>query len=222
MNDRHICGPLRGLYAVTPDHLPTETLFERVDQAIAGGAMLVQYRDKRTDARIDERRRAVIARTLLERCRSRGVRLLINDDLALALAIGADGVHLGADDGDLCAARQALPAGAVLGASCYADFARARAAAAAGADYLAFGAVYPSAIKPDAPQAPLSLFTRCRQELRVASCAIGGLTADNAAPVLRAGANLLAVISDLFDASDVAARAAAYLPLFEENRHDFA
>ncbi|MBL8396826.1 MAG: thiamine phosphate synthase [Candidatus Accumulibacter sp.] len=217
MRDPDTFGPLRGLYAVTPDNLPDDSLFDRVAQAITGGAVMVQYRDKRADGR----RRAETARALLDLCRRHGVRLLINDDLSLALSIGADGVHLGAEDGDLRAARQALPAGAVLGASCYADFARARAAASAGVDYLAFGALYPSSIKPNAPPAPLSLFTRCRQELRVASCAIGGLTADNAAPVLRAGADLLAVISDLFEASNVAARAAAYLPLFEENRHDF-
>ncbi len=207
---------LRGLYAITPDTWADSLLLDRIAMAVAGGAALVQYRDKRSD----HRRRAARARALLAVCRHYGVRLLINDDLPLALAIGADGVHLGADDGDLRAARQALPPGALLGASCYADFARAQAAAAAGADYLAFGAVYPSPTKPNAVHAPLSLFTRCRQELRIVSCAIGGLTVDNAAPVLQAGADLLAVISDLFDAPDVATRAAAYQSLFEENPHD--
>ena len=127
---------LRGLYAITPDTWADSSLLDRIAMAVAGGAALVQYRDKRAD----HRRRAARARALLAVCRHYGVRLLINDDLPLALAIGADGVHLGADDGDLRAARQALPPGALLGASCYADFARAQAAAAAGADYLAFGA----------------------------------------------------------------------------------
>jgi hydroxymethylpyrimidine kinase/phosphomethylpyrimidine kinase len=111
--------------------------------------------------------RAATARALLRLCRQFGARLLINDDLALALAVDADGVHLGAADGDLRAARQALAPGRLLGASCYADFERARMAVAAGADYVAFGAVYASATKPLAPLAPHSLFARCRAELRV-------------------------------------------------------
>ncbi|HPP47449.1 MAG TPA: thiamine phosphate synthase [Accumulibacter sp.] len=216
MTDRNATRTLRGLYAITPDSLPADLLLEKVSAVIAGGARLVQYRDKRSD----DQQRAALARALLVICRQHVVPLIINDDLSQALAVGADGLHLGAEDGDLRAARQALPTGALLGASCYADFPRAHAAASAGVDYLAFGAVYPSTTKPDAIRASLSLFSRCRQELRIASCAIGGLTVDNAAPVLQAGADLLAVISDLFDAPDAAVRAAAYQPLFEEFPHD--
>jgi len=210
-------GSLRGLYAVTPTDLPAVDLFGRVAAALRGGAVLVQYRDKSRD----DDRRSEVARALLYLCRQAGARLLVNDDLALALAIGADGVHLGAADGDLSAARQALGPGALLGASCYADFARARAAVAAGADYVAFGAVHHSPTKPLAERAPLSLFARCRSELRVPACAIGGICIDNARPLLTAGADLLAVISDLFDAPDVAARAAAYRQLCEQDDDDF-
>ncbi|MBL8395078.1 MAG: thiamine phosphate synthase [Candidatus Accumulibacter sp.] len=208
---------LRGLYAITPDGLTDEkSQLVRVEAALRGGATLLQYRDKKAPAD----RRAATARALHGLCRRYGARLLINDDLILALAIEADGVHLGVTDGNLLAARQALPPGCLVGVSCYADFARARAAAAAGADYVAFGAVYPSLTKPLAPPAPLSLFSLCRAELGVPSCAIGGITADNAAPLLAAGADLLAVISDLFDAPDVAARAAAYQLRFKEENRD--
>jgi thiamine-phosphate pyrophosphorylase len=209
--------PLRGLYAITPEGLAGEALLARVGAALQGGAAYVQYRDKRRD----DARRAETARALLSLCRAFGARLLINDDLALALAVRADGVHLGAADGDLLAARRALASGRLLGASCYADFDRARAAAAAGADYVAFGAVHRSSTKPLAALAPLSLFTRCRAELRLPSCAIGGLRVDNATPLLAAGADLLAVISDLFEATDVAARAAAFHQLFEEKTREF-
>lgn len=208
--------PLRGLYAVTPSGWPAATLLAAVGAALHGGAVLVQYRDKRRD----NSGRAETARALQRLCKRFDAPLLINDDLELALAVAADGVHLGDGDGDLRAARQALGAGALLGASCYADFERARAAVAAGADYVAFGSVYRSATKPQATPAALSLFTRCRSELRVATCAIGGIGLDNARPLLAAGADLLAVITDLFEAPDVAARAAAYQVLFEEKHGD--
>jgi thiamine-phosphate pyrophosphorylase len=209
--------PLRGLYAITPDGLGADGDLAVIAAALRGGARLVQYRDKDADAAS----RLATARALRRLCRQFGARLLINDDLALALAVAADGVHLGASDGDLAAARRALPAGCLLGASCYGDFARARAAVSAGADYVAFGAVYPSATKPLAAQAALSLFARCRAELGVPSCAIGGIALGNAPPLLAAGADMLAVISDLFVAADVQARAAAYQSLFEDKPREF-
>lgn len=207
---------LRGLYAITPDCLAPNILLDRVRAALRGGAAFVQYRDKGRDAA----RRAETARALHRLCRQFGARFLINDDLALALAVDADGLHLGSADGDLQAARRALPAGRLLGASCYDDFERARAAVLAGADYVAFGAMHPSVTKPLAVRASPSLFTRCRAELRMPACAIGGITVENASPLLVAGADMLAVISDLFEAPDVASRAAAYQQLFEENARD--
>jgi thiamine-phosphate pyrophosphorylase len=207
---------LRGLYAITPEDLTGTALFARVRAALSGGAAVVQYRDKSRD----HARRAGTARALQKLCKQFGACLLINDDLELTLAIHADGVHLGAADGDLWAARQALGAGRLLGASCYADFERARVAVSAGADYVAFGAVYASATKPLAERAPLSLFSRCRAQLRVPTCAIGGITVDNAASLLAAGADMVAVISDLFEAADVQARAAAYQHIFEEDARE--
>ncbi len=190
---------LRGLYAITPE---TADLVDKVRQALDGGVALLQYRRKRRDL---EEARAVAA--LARRHR---VPLIVNDDVELALELGADGVHLGRDDGDLGAARRRLP-GRILGASCYNDAALARRAIDAGADYVAFGSVFASPTKPAAVRAPLALFAT---ELEVPLCAIGGITLENAPRLLEAGADLLAVLSDLFDASDIAARAAQYRKLF--------
>ncbi|MBW7902053.1 MAG: thiamine phosphate synthase [Rhodocyclaceae bacterium] len=203
---------LRGLYAITPEAPDEDRLLALAGEAVRGGAALLQFRDKTDDAG----RRHRLAAALRAMCLAHGARFIVNDDLALALAVDADGVHLGADDGDLAAARRALPAGKVLGASCYADFETARRAVALGADYVAFGAVFPSPTKPAAVRAPLDLFARCRAELRVPACAIGGITLADAPGLVAAGADLLAVITDLFAAPDVAGRAAAYQRLFEE------
>ncbi|MDS4012784.1 MAG: thiamine phosphate synthase [Candidatus Accumulibacter sp.] len=209
--------PLRGLYAITPEGLTRADLLLRVRAALAGGAVVVQYRDKLAS---DDERRAT-ASALRALCREFAAPLLINDDLDLALAIDADGVHLGRDDGDWCAARRRLGPDRLLGCSCYADAALARQAVLAGADYLALGAVFPSATKPLAVRADLSLFAHCRQEFALPICAIGGITLENAPRLLAAGADLLAVISDLFAAPEVMARAAAYQNLFKDISRDF-
>ncbi len=191
---------LRGLYAITPD---SPGLKEKVRAALEGGIALLQYRRKGA-ADLDE---ATEIRCL---AREYGVPFIVNDDLRLALELDADGVHLGRDDGDLAGARRSL-GGKLLGASCYNDPGRAEAAVRAGADYLAFGSVFPSPTKPGAARAPLSLFG---QKRGVPLCAIGGITLANAPPIIAAGADLLAVISDLFDAPDIAARARQYARLF--------
>ena len=200
---------LRGLYAITPDGLAEEVLLARVEAALRGGARLLQYRDKQSTPSQRER----MAPKLCALCHRYGTGFIVNDDLVLALSVDADGVHLGGSDGDLAAARQALGPGKLLGASCYADFGLARAAVAAGADYVAFGAVYPSPTKPQALRAPLDLFVRCRAELKIPACAIGGITLDNAAPLVAAGADLLAVITDLFAAPDIESQARAFQTL---------
>jgi len=201
---------LRGLYAITPDGIDPNELMISVQAALRGGVRIVQYRDKTRDAA----QQAVIAHALCALCRRYGAGFIVNDDLALALVVDADGVHLGADDGDLATARQSLGPRKLLGVSCYADFALAGAAVAAGADYVAFGAVYPSPTKPHAQRAPLSLFARCRDELGVPVCAIGGITLDTAPALVAAGADLLAVITDLFAASDIESRARNFQHLF--------
>jgi thiamine-phosphate pyrophosphorylase len=190
---------LRGLYAITPD---TPDMVAKVRQALEGGVALLQYRRKRRD--LDE------AREIAALAKRFGVPLIVNDDVELALELGAQGVHLGRDDGDLRAARQRLACG-ILGASCYNEAERARRAIDAGADYVAFGSVFASSTKPQAVRAPLALFAI---ELGVPLCAIGGITLENAPQAIAAGADLLAVLSDLFDAQDIAARAAQYRRLF--------
>ena len=197
---------LRGLYAITPELADTGTLLRSVAQALDGGIAILQYRRKGKQ-HIDE------AKTLARLCRERAVPFVVNDNIALALDCGADGVHLGSADGELAAARAKL-GGRFLGASCYDSLSAARAAVAAGADYVAFGSVFPSSTKPAAVRAPLTLFGEARS-LGVPLVAIGGITLQNAPQLLAAGADCLAVISDLFDAPDVAARARAYGMLFQ-------
>ncbi len=201
---------LRGLYAVTPDEADTDRLVAMVTRVLEARPALLQYRSKTLDALA----RRGQAEALLRCCRKAGVPFIVNDDLALALAIGADGAHLGRDDGDLAAARTALGPARILGVSCYDEWARAESGAKAGADYLAFGALFASPTKPQARRAPFDLLTRARRELGVAVAAIGGITLDNAAQVIDAGADLVAVITDVFSAPDPAARARAYRGLF--------
>ena len=198
---------MKGLYAITPDMADTAALLAKVEQVLKAGVALLQYRNKA----MSKDKRLLQARELAPLARGYGVPLIINDDLDIALAVGANGVHLGRDDGDIGAARAQLP-GRILGASCYDSLDKAQAAVRAGADYVAFGAVYASPTKPEAVRAPLSLFG---QDLGVPRCAIGGITLKNAPALISAGASLLAVISDVFDAPDITARAAAYRKLFE-------
>ena len=199
----------RGLYPVT-DGRSGDALFDLVAALLRGGAVLLQYRAKGVPAG----RRREESTALLALCRKHGVPLIINDDLALAVAIGADGVHLGRDDATLAEARAALGTSAIIGVSCYADIGRARAAAVDGADYIAFGSLFPSTTKPEAVPAPLALLGQARHELTLPVCGIGGITLDNAGAVVTAGGDLLAVISDLAKAPDPEAHAAAYRALF--------
>lgn len=203
---------LRGLYAITPDDADSARLVARVRAALegsdAGGWAALQYRNKSAGPAL----RLEQARLLGALARAGGVPFIVNDDVELAIAIDADGVHVGREDADLAVTRRRIP-DKLLGASCYDSLDAARAAVAAGADYVAFGSVFPSSTKPAAVRAPLALFREARA-LGVPVVAIGGIRLENAAAVLQAGADALAVISDLFDAADVAARARAYVRLF--------
>ena len=197
----------RGLYAITDG--PRTDLLEVVAQALAGGVRVLQYRDKTADAA----RRHAEATALKQLCDAHAAPLIVNDDVALAAAAGATGVHLGRDDGDVAAARAALGADAIIGVSCYDSLERARAAAAAGADYVAFGAFFPSPTKPLAVRASLDLL-RHSATLGVPRVAIGGITPDNAPSLIEAGADFLAVISAVFAAPDVRAAAQRFARLY--------
>ncbi|NKF22225.1 thiamine phosphate synthase [Solimonas marina] len=198
-----------GLYAITPDALVDDDarLMTAVAAALRGGASLIQYRDKRSDAA----RRHANAAALNALCREAGALLVINDDTALAAAVGAAGVHLGASDGSLAAARAQLGPDAVIGATCGNSLERARAAVAAGASYVAFGRFFASKTKPDAPPAELATLAAAHAALDAPICAIGGLTPDNLGPVARSGATLIAAIDGVFGAADIEAAARAYV-----------
>ena len=199
---------LRGLYFVTPEAAADRSRL--VVAALRGGARLIQYRDKSGIA--GDRLRE--AQALLALCRQAGARLIVNDDVDLCAASGADGVHLGEDDAGIEETRARLGPACIIGASCYNDFDRARCAASAGADYVAFGSVYPSPTKPLARRADLELLRRARRELDVPICAIGGITPENAAPVVAAGADLIAVIQGISEAPDPEAAARRLQSLF--------
>ncbi|WP_241685821.1 thiamine phosphate synthase [Luteimonas sp. YGD11-2] len=201
-----------GLYLITPDDIDTARLLSRVESALPYACWL-QYRNKLADASLRHEQAAA----LLVRARGHGVRLLINDDVALAARIGADGVHLGEGDGDLAQARALLGPEALVGASCYDDIARARRAVEAGADHVAFGAFHPSATKPGARRAHPDLLGQAAA-LGVPRVAIGGITPDNAGPLLDAGADLIAVVGGVFDAPDPVAAARAYRAAFDRAR----
>jgi len=199
----------RGLYVITPDESDTACLLEMSTRILAACPVLLQYRNKSASPKL----RLEQASRLLALCRIAATPLIINDDLELAVELDADGVHLGRDDGDVAFARRALDAlgpGRIVGVSCYGEWERAVAGAAAGADYVAFGAMFPSTTKPQAPVAPLELLTRAQRELKPGVVAIGGITLENASMLFEAGADLVAVVSDVFGADDPTARAAAY------------
>ena len=202
---------LRGLYAITPEMRDTAVLAARVEEALEGGAALLQYRAKGLDASLA----LLQARRLREICAAHGVPLIVNDSVALALAAGAQGVHVGREDEEARSARTLLP-GRLVGVSCYADPERARAAAAAGADYVAVGSMFPSATKPRAVAAPLACIAAAREASGLPGVAIGGVTADNAPRLIEAGADMVAVISAVFDAPDVRAAARALARLFSD------
>jgi thiamine-phosphate pyrophosphorylase len=200
-------GPLKGLYAITDG--PRDDVLPAARAALEGGTAMLQYRDKTRDGG----RRLREARALAKLCVSFGVPLIVNDDAELARASGASGVHLGEGDGAIADARAALGAGAIIGMSCYDSLARARDAAAEGADYLAFGAFFPSITKPGARHATPDLLRRARAFDRPL-VAIGGITVENGGSLIAAGADFLAVVSGVFGANDVRAAARQYAALF--------
>lgn len=201
---------LKGLYAVTPDWSDSKRLLTTTEAILAGGCRIVQYRNKTTsDCHRQEQAGALRALT-----RRFGALLIVNDFIDLALQVEADGVHLGGDDGDLRAARQRLGAGKILGASCYNDLTLAKQARVAGVDYVAFGSFFPSQVKPDARRASLDLLRAARQEIELPICAIGGIDLSNAKSLVENGADMLAVISALYEADEPKAAAEKFVSLF--------
>lgn len=204
---------LKGLYAITDASLASDKdIVTQVELALRGGARAIQYRDKHQD----HRQKAEEAAALLRLCRTAGVPLIINDDVELAAAIQADGVHLGRDDPNPGEARRRLGPGAIIGISCYNRLDLAFRAQAADADYVAFGRFFPSSIKPQAVQAKLDLLTSARAALKLPIVAIGGITPENGGPLIAAGADMLAVIHGIFGQADIPRACQDFNKLFEE------
>ena len=203
--------PIKGLYAVTPDIADTDLLIKKVEAALQGGVNVLQYRNKQANHKLQTQQ----ARAILPLCRQYNVPLIINDSVKLCLTLDADGVHLGADDGNLADVRARLGESKILGASCYNRFDLAIAAQYQGANYVAFGACFASNTKPNAPVANLSLFSQARAELSVPSVAIGGINLQNANQVIQARADAIAVIQAIFAADDVRLATQQFSQLFK-------
>lgn len=199
-----------GLYAVTPDLADTPELLTRVEAALAGGARLLQYRNKTASPAL----RLVQGRALLALCWKYQVALIINDHLDLALALDAQGLHVGVEDGSPAEARERLGPDKILGVSCYGRLENALTAADAGATYVAFGGFFPSRVKPGAARTPIGLLGEAKRELKLPVVAIGGITLENAPQLIDAGADSVAVISALFATSDVKRAAQGFSGLF--------
>jgi thiamine-phosphate pyrophosphorylase len=202
---------LEGLYAITDTVQDDgQRLLAAVEQALRGGARIIQYRDKSDDPQ----RRQECAAALRAMTRRYAALLIINDDPQLAKRVQADGVHLGQDDATISAARALLGEDAIIGVSCYNRFELAQQASARGADYIAFGRFFASHTKPHAVRAELDLLRRAQQELAIPVAAIGGITAENAGDLIAAGADMLAVVHDLFGHDDIEAAARRYKRCF--------
>jgi thiamine-phosphate pyrophosphorylase len=202
---------LRGLYAVTPDDPLLPRMSALVREALAGGVKVVQYRNKVAPPPLFRAQAA----ELLRICRAAGALLIINDNPEIAADIGADGVHVGREDGGVARARAIVGPDRIIGVSCYGELGIAECAVAEGADYIAFGAMFASSVKPGAVAAPLSVLTEAKARFNVPVCAIGGIKTGNVETLIDAGADMAAVITDLFDAPDIAAQARTYQALFK-------
>jgi thiamine-phosphate pyrophosphorylase len=202
---------MRGLYAITrDDFISPDTLLDDVDRALAGGAAVIQYRDKKSPLVVREE----TAASLTALCHEQGAMLIINDDVELAKKVDADGVHLGKTDMTLEYARECLGMRKVIGVSCYNDIKLAQLAVIGGADYVAFGRFFPSRTKPQAVKVSIDILKDARRQIAVPIVAIGGITAQNGVPLVNAGADMLAVIDGVFGQQDITRAAREIAALF--------
>lgn len=205
---------IRGLYAITPDETHTDVLLAKVEAALQAGINVLQYRNKQASYQLQTQQ----ARAILSLCKQYQVPFIINDSIELCLTLNADGVHIGADDGNIAEVRAKLGANKILGASCYNRFDLALSAQQAGASYAVFGACFASSTKPNAPVASLDLFKQAKAQLHIPAVAIGGITLTNAASAIQAGADSIAVINAIFNAkftmSDIKTTSQQFAQLF--------
>lgn len=205
---------IRGLYIITPDEQDTAKLLRRVRLALLGGVSALQYRNKTADKALQLEQ----AGALRELTREFAAPFIVNDDVALAVQVDAEGVHLGGTDDSVASARAVLTDGKIIGVSCYNRLALAHEAVRQGANYVAFGSFFASTVKPQALVATPELLRQARRELHVPIVAIGGITAHNGVQLLEAGADALAVISAVFAAPDIESAAKEFSNLFEQGK----
>jgi len=201
---------IKGLYAITPDMADLNTLVHKTQLAIEGGAFMVQYRSKIQDHAVKMQQCAAILRL----CREYGVPCIVNDDVEMCRILEADGVHLGENDDNIAEVRHILGEDAIIGSSCYDQLDRAKQAQKEGATYVAFGAVFPTPTKPNAPRATLELLREAKREIHIPIVAIGGITVNNAHDVIEAGVDAIAVITSLFEAKTIKETAETFLKMF--------
>ncbi len=202
---------IKGLYAITDTaNLSSEIMLNKTEEILRAGAKVLQYRNKQAYENI----RIVEAKQLIVLCRQYSVPLIINDDIALAVQTGADGVHLGKTDSGIADARERLGDKAIIGCSCYNDLDRAQQAAKSGADYIAFGAFFPSPTKPEAAHATPDIIQTAKQKFKLPVVAIGGITPENGQSLIKAGADMLAVISGLYASNDPFNTTKQYIKMF--------
>ncbi len=206
---------ISGLYAITPDVIDTANLVTLTQQALTGGVQLIQYRNKAANSVLQLEQAASLVRL----CRKFHVPLIINDDLDLAVEVGADGVHLGMEDMAVTEARRRLGPGKIIGASCYNQLKYAVEAEQHGANYVAFGTFFVSITKPGAATVSINLLYQAKQCLHIPIVAIGGITSDNAAELIHQGADAVAVSNSLFSAIDVQSEAKKISCLFKQTKY---
>ena len=201
---------MKGLYLVTPDWDDTEALIKATEMALTVGVGLLQYRHKTASGEL----RLEQASALLKLCRQLNVPFIVNDHIDLCLKLDADGIHVGGTDASVAVVRTLIGKDKILGASCYGDFALAEQAQIAGASYVAFGGFYPSRVKKYEVSTPASIVSKAKSELTVPVCVIGGMTPENAKPLVREGADMVAAISSVYSAADIAAAVREFVAIF--------
>ena len=201
---------IKGLYAITPDMADLNTLIYKTKLAIEGGAFMVQYRSKMHDRDVKMQQCAAILRL----CREYGVPCIVNDDVDMCRTLNADGVHLGEKDDNIAEVRRILGDNVIIGSSCYDQLERAKQAQKEGASYVAFGAMFTTPTKPNAPRATLALLKEAKREIHIPIVAIGGITVNNAHDVIETGIDAIAVITSLFEAKSIKETAETFLKMF--------
>ena len=201
---------MKGLYLVTPDWDDTEALIKATEIALTVGVGLLQYRHKTASGEL----RIEQASALLKLCRQHNVPFIVNDHIDLCIALDADGIHVGGTDASVAVVRTLIGKDKILGASCYGDFDLAEQAKIADASYVAFGGFYPSRVKKYEVSTPASIVGKAKSELTVPVCVIGGMTPENAKPLVKEGADMVAAISSVYNAADIATAVREFAALF--------